>query len=286
MKDPVIGDWAWCIRDNAPFVDKRTIPDQSVPGGTPRGFAFAALDPASAVPVGAIYLGDFLDDQPPDRIAFEQALGLTSGDVAGATLADGWFQTLTEYADMTGQSHVKPLMPGRQKDGSFEIRLHLRGHSIIKRETFDPVRHLYVYETLKYRIPILKQRFPEHYRKEFWAWEQEYGFKIADIAPGEVSERPGTDKSDTFVEGGNTDLSSHTATGPDSGFSWGQKSAAQILVVAATDTADRTAGGSSWEWGRAEFDFSGNNLNAQIDCTNVSPTTETPPTVPVVMTKL
>lgn len=45
----------------------------------------------------------------------------------------------------------------------------------------------------------------------------------------------GTTKGDTFVEGSDTNLSSHTATGPNGGFSWSYTLGSDAIVIAATD---------------------------------------------------
>ena len=262
--DPVGNIEHWRLPTGAiAGVDMRNIPDQSVQGGTPHGYAFVAIDPAAPVPDGGIFLSNDLNTQPDDRIAAEQVLGLSSGDLAGVSVVDGEFAALTEYADMTGDNLVKPLMPGAQSDGSFEIRLHLKGHSIIKSERYNKGRHGYVEDVLKYRVPILKQRFGQKNAEEdFWVMERDYGIKIGDLVKGEISRRPGTTRTDTFTEGSDTDLSSHTN---DDGDSWTQQTAAHYTVLGASDVVERSSGGSTWEWARVDYDFSGDNLNSQID---------------------
>jgi len=68
---------------------------------------------------------------------------------------------------------------------------------------------------------------------------------------------------DTFVEASDTELSAHTATGPNSGFSWAEVSG-DADVTAATDNVLISAVLHA----RAETDLSSANIRSQVSCTS------------------
>jgi len=126
---------AWSLPGAVGLIDLRSLVD-TAREETVAGYAFAAyLEPVSNP--GAEYLGDNLHAiSESARSTIETSLALGES-VAADSLVDAVWNILTVFADSTGQERVKPLIPG----SNGMMRLHLGGHSEIKRERFKVGEH-------------------------------------------------------------------------------------------------------------------------------------------------
>lgn len=231
-------------------VDLRPIPAQAMAGGTPEGFGFFALDPAADAPGGSLYLGNDLNAALSDAVKrdAEERLNLSPGDFSLETLLDNGWLSLTNLADPTGDNRAKPLMP----TVAGNLELHLAGHSLVKSERFDKVRHPWV-------KAIVQQNFGDRAAVDpnvMRLLRLKYGFTPQEI----IGIRGGATAGDTFVESSDTDLSAHTATGPNGGFSW-VETTGDLDVVAASDDLDVSTSG----FARAESDLSSDDMRSEHD---------------------
>lgn len=105
-------------------LDLRHLPAQSAAGGTPVGFGCFGYNTEVTIP-GSVYLGiDFNAVIPDGKLAtLSAALGRTLP--SGTTVKDVLWETLTTFADATGQAGPKPL---RGNGGT--VRLLLGGETV------------------------------------------------------------------------------------------------------------------------------------------------------------
>lgn len=124
----------WHVPGALGLIDLRSLPQMSVTGGSPQGYAIATFaDPI--VDAGAVYLGD--DPTGPMPLArkrsMAQELGFDLRDLDSvSSLSSALWRVLTIMGDPTGASVVKPLSgPGRQ----YVISMGLTGFPL-RRERF------------------------------------------------------------------------------------------------------------------------------------------------------
>lgn len=144
-KDPAMPHWR--IPTGAiDGIDLRPNPARALPV-VAEGFSFCAFDPAADVPLGSLYLGNDLNGTLTDqqRRDAEEMLELSPGDFTLAGMLDNQWRVITDLADPTGENRVKPLMP----TVAGNLELHLDGHSVIRSERFDKVRHTWVIEMVQ-----------------------------------------------------------------------------------------------------------------------------------------
>lgn len=123
----VLGPWIWnAVAGEIPHwgppdasdgcLDVRSIPDQSVAGGSPKGFAIFSL-PDGAPDPGSDYrlLGTTLDAtvSPGDRTLIGSQLGV--GSLISPTLDVLMYELLTVKGDPTGDTFARPIMPTMQR---------------------------------------------------------------------------------------------------------------------------------------------------------------------------
>lgn len=132
-----IGQWEWaenCIgsegcwraphfEDNTGSIDLRSIPNQSVKGGTPQGFGVFTYS-TTVVDNNLVYLGSGKDGviSTLKRTAIQNKIGKT---IIGSNIKDVIYEFLTTHADATGENFAKPLMP--DKDLKMKINIGTEG---------------------------------------------------------------------------------------------------------------------------------------------------------------
>ena len=129
--------WANPSPSGVGSLDLRSLPQQGVAGGTPRGLGcFVTRQPDQNLDIP---LGDGLDAHVTMSVrrAVETVLDLPVGAVASDTPLDVLWELLTVHADPTGRARWKPLMP--TVEGNLELRWG--GFSLVRRERYDPARH-------------------------------------------------------------------------------------------------------------------------------------------------
>ncbi len=180
---------------------------------TVEGLAFVAIDPAAPAPKGGVYLGDDLNAEPPDRIAAEQALGLSSGDLAGLTVIVGGFAVLTEYSDPQGLTRVRSLTPNREG----ELAIKIQGHSTVYKEKFQWGVHPHtakVLSLLRSEFAIEKARDisndSDHYKRSLTALVDKYGLDSKEIDTTVSPLSRLTTITDSFTDSDAVSLDAHT----------------------------------------------------------------------------
>ncbi len=193
-------------------LDLRTIPEQATKI-TRLGYGFFAY-PQTVIIFDGLYLGDNLNSRLSIGIISELNTKFKTTFAANTALDFLW-ELLTLKADVSGLTRPRLLMP--TVDGDME--LHLRNHSIIRSEKFDPVKHPKVLElerenyrkvrseTLRFRTDKTfhrkyLQRLTEKYTLD---WRQ----FIPDDLPQETPLRRGTTITESFNQADGTVL------GPD-----------------------------------------------------------------------
>lgn len=132
--------WTWATQGLGSFwrlplsavggIDLRPLPAQSLAGGAPQGFAFAACRQS---PGGTAIASSFHMSETPATAGMQSAWQSAMGySPQGATLTDLLADQLTTGSDPSGQSGPKPLVPGT--DGV--LRILVGGHSEVWRQDF------------------------------------------------------------------------------------------------------------------------------------------------------
>lgn len=270
-----LSPWEWRTTDRAGWyapgspvglVDLRSLPECGRPGPGPQGYGFFAyVTPQTGLDLD---LGDgnsFLTVS--QRQAIRQRLGTDS--LVSTQILDLLWELLTQKADPTGQLRFKSLMP--MVGGVLE--LHLGGHSLVRAERFAPSQHPLVIPTYQDDYRRLREEDlahgSQHYRQVLGVWARKLGVPWESLIPPGLPQEPPlphrTTIGDTFVEAADTDLSLHTATGPNGGFSW-SKTVGDIDVIAATDVA-QTESSNARSSGRADSDLSTDDHYAEATAT-------------------
>jgi hypothetical protein len=263
-------------------IDLRPVSVQAEPGGVPQGFGLFVYNRQVSVP-GAVYFGSDLKRAltRQDRDSWKGLLSI-SEPLEGVTLEEVLWNTLTIHADATGRGRVKPLLP--RANGEMSLRLPSFG--LVRRKKIGPsdAEWSAVVGVLQGDYRRLRQEFldsypagdsrRESYKKVLGTWRLKYGVSdhrvfIPPDLPDEGYLRPDTTIGDTFVEASDTNLESHTPTGPNAGTGWAlvQGSSGDLLVRGATDDVSRTVS-SGRVSARMTDALSGDDHYAQASCTN------------------
>lgn len=260
----------WVPPAGAVGIDLRSIPGHATEG---MGLFW------SASPFGSDYRtfgrGTIQDLQwgAGERAVFASALGLRT--VIGNGLLDGLWDVLTVSADPTGDDRCKPIMPTRR--GNLELWLSGRA----RQKKFDkamseaaPVRDLLQRQYRVDRQDALdgKLNGDDRFHRRMLDWQcNKYNCDEDWIIPGDLPRETrlphSTTIGDTFVDTDDTDLASHTATGPNSGFSWTTIHAANVYEV---DTNQCHNDGASFGSARAGTALSGDDHYAKVDIVDAS----------------
>lgn len=291
-----LAPWEWNTTDNsdAPFwdapaaqfclrrIDLRPMPAQAELGGLPQGLGLFIYDRQVALP-GAAYFGSDLK-----RLMAQQERDLWKGllsisePLEGVTLEDVLWNTLTIHADASGRDRVRPLLP--QADGQMSLRLPSLG--LLRRKKLGPSDPEWdvVVQVLQEEYRRLRQEFinsyplgdarRDHYKKVLGGWRLKY--RVSDhrvFIPWDLPDEgwlsPSSTIGDTFVEASDTNLESHTPTGPNAGTGWAlvQGAFGDLVVRGAQDDLNYAVSGGSVS-ARMTDALSGDDHYAQASCSN------------------
>ena len=260
-------------------IDLRPISAQGQAGGAPEGMGIFTYTQDVDIPDAIAFGQDLVRELTEKEKDTWRGILNIQETLDGRTLKDVIWNILTIHADATGRDRSKPLMPTVR--GNLEMRMG--GFSLVKSEPFDIHTHpaksvvLGVLREDYRRIcaehrKIFRRGDPrqEHYKKVLGAWMRKY--RVSDhriFLPSELPDEgwlpPTTIIGDTFVEASDTDISSHTATGPNGGFSWTELTG-DTDIIASTDLAQHQSGLTASEL-RADSDLSTDDHYSQGDVT-------------------
>lgn len=266
----------WAPPPGAVGIDLRSIPDHAAPG-------FGLF--WSASPFGQEYRslgqGDIRDLRwkAGERAIFASALGRRT--VQGDGLLDGLWDVLTVSGDPTGDDRCKPLMPTRRK----HLDLVLSGHGRVRRANFDPgmAEAAPIRDALQRQYRAYRQAARDglmkddvHHRRILDMWHEKYGldedYFIPDDLPRETRIKHETTIGDTFTDTNGTNIEDHTATGPNSGFSWSTVGTATTFTVESNEINNS---GSGVTLVRADSDLSGDDHYAEATFTTAGSVSRT-----------
>ena len=193
-----------------------------------------------------VSLGTDLDANlsPAQVDGMEQALGLPRGGIQETQVIRLLRELLLAHYDATGATKWRPLRVNRRR----RSEIYLANLQLYE-EFVTPTHPAWQaeidgyqagYRHLRVTAPLeLAQRFTGAKMRTLGLTNPK------DILPPEYENDgfriPTTTIGDTFVEASNTDLTSHTATGPNGGFSWIEDSG-DADVIASTNDVDRQTG--------------------------------------------
>ena len=248
-------------------IDLRSLPSQSIAGGSPQGFGVFVY-PSTVSDPNLRFIGDSLTSSlsKPIKNLIETRLGFAQNSITKSLLNDVLFELFTSLADVSGSTRWKPLIPTIQGD----LELHLGGFSIIKSEKFNVVEHPFVFDVVKndwlnlITTPIQKRKVLGAIMKKYKISNEEL-FNIWKIPFVEALE-PTTLISDNFNRADNADMSVGAP------FSWTDVDGDwQIL----TNQAELVTAGGTARSARAESDLSTSDHSAYVDVTDLgTPTTD------------
>ena len=195
--DHCLGNWEWVVVEGrgfwrAPFkpnllglVDLRSIPQHAE--GIPEGYGLFVYDKIMSED-GLTCFGGLNDILTPQQK--EDVSRLLNVPLDGNTLLDLVWDALTNKADPTGVTNVKPLMPTRKGDLNF----HLGGHSLVRTEKFNPVKHSFVVEVeqenyRKIRERVLLGRYPEDFHRRYLTvLSEKYKLDYKEFIPSDLED--------------------------------------------------------------------------------------------------
>ena len=215
-----LGPWVWDTgSDTGPhwrapegcvgLLDLRSIPDQSVAGGSPLGYGLFVL-PDTAPDPGSDYrqIGDALDARidPMARGLIGSQLG--TGPLESPRLNALIYELLTVKADHTGDTFARPLMPGRRGRMGYGLA-GVRGYD--EAFQYDSIQHTAALQQLReqyredrraslngerlYRgVPDL-----EHYRRCLNVRRNKLGLPWHELVPPEFTGDPGPTPERTII---------------------------------------------------------------------------------------
>lgn len=208
--------WQWIVEDYSYWsvpnalgkIDLRSIPQMSMSGGTPQGYAVAAF-PGTITDPNAVFLGDDIRGAMPlgRRRGMARELGFSTNDLDSVSnLTDALWRVMTVLADPTGNLRHKPLMPKR--DGTLE--LNLTGYSTImskklipfQSEEWDNILNLLRNDYRIIRSETLKGNYNENaHRKFLMALKEKYRLNDTDIfIPDDLPKETPLPHSTTITE--------------------------------------------------------------------------------------
>ena len=255
-------------RDDAPWwSDWRSLPDQAMPA-TPQGWVLAGF-PTGVVPPNSVDLGDSLGALvlPARRADISNTLSL--GEALPGDTLDAVFQSLLiRMGDPTGQTRWRGIRASGR-------RLQLRiGDTVVLDEPFDETHSAWNHTRDIFRAAYRRNRaqvdagtMPLDALRRYTGHEmRKYGVTHEALLPPEHLADgwlpPRTTIGDTLVEGTDTLLTSHTATGPNGGFSWSKIEGTDFMTAYAdTDRAESDTDSNAIY--RADTDLSSDDQRTQ-----------------------
>ncbi len=230
----------WHRDDALWWSDWRSLPQQGTHGPAPQGWILAGF-PQGLVPPNSVDLGDSLGGlvRPGRRASMQSVLGLGE-QLPGDSLSDIFQSLLVRMGDPTSEARWR----GIRANGR---RLQLRiGGVVVLDEPFDEAHPAWSHTRDIFRAAYRRNRaqvdaglMPLEALQRYTGHEmRKYGVTHDALLPSEYLadgwRPPRTTIGDTFVEGSDTALESHTATGPNGGFGWSHIEATAFLTVYAT----------------------------------------------------
>ncbi len=209
-----IGPWEWQTGGAFPYwrapddcagcLDLRSIPQQSIAGGTPEGYGIFALR-ESAPPPGSSYrlLGNSLDARLSSEVRGIVGDQLRVGAIASFRLDLIMNELLTVKADHTGETFARPLMPQMNR----QMHISLAGQRVhSERFRHDSIQHqatiLQMHE--QYRTNRLKESKgelpPGHHLKILGFTVNKFGdVPWQEFVPPEFVNDPGPERPETTI---------------------------------------------------------------------------------------
>lgn len=251
------------------LIDLRTLPGHA---GATHGF-FATPDDAT---LSGDLLGEgHIASLAPDNRAAQAWRNATGVAPRGAHLLDWLEYTLTEAADPTGDTGVKPLVPTTR--GNLDI--HLGGHSLVRRRQFDltaahaaPVLDMLRREYAEHRERARAGQVrgpngidPEHHRRVLDVWARKYRVDNPEdvFIPRGLPREGRLPHQTSYTESFDQDDSS--TVGPD--LTWNELVGAWATNTNELECVEATARDKHI---RAEHDMSGSDNEAEITWESVS----------------
>ncbi|MCI0439812.1 MAG: hypothetical protein L0177_11880 [Chloroflexi bacterium] len=228
--------------------------------GLSTGYAFALMDSPPTHP-DAVALGE-LDEtlQASEAASIESLLGLGTGEIVARTPRLIIAELMQHHADYTRLARWTPIQPtirgnlevflGRGLIAARRYFLTDDSYSDMLRQAIREAQYRPIWQAVQDgKLP------PEHHRRLLTILMEKYRttdyeqFIPADL-PNETPLPRASTIGDTFVEASDTALASHTATGPNSGFSWTENvntgGGGDLTVIAATDDIEANSNASGY----------------------------------------
>jgi len=264
MKHYYKAQWEWfCEADkcywrsphgtNTGVVDLRSSIQAGKKGGLPEGFGvFSYADPQTIT--GAEYLG-----------------------TDSSVVADFIWGKLTIEADPTGVTAPKPVTGRFGK----EVALYLGGEKLKseefteahKQRTVDVFQHDYRQNVGMYPKALLQKWVGAKMKEIYGEMSNEKANLLVPVEhrKGVLWKKPETIIGDTFVDTNGVDLEAHTASGPNSGFSWSKLAGSSMEIQTNKVQRDTTTGHGDRDY-RADSDLSSDDMycKATIGSTGTS----------------
>ena len=275
-----LGAFTWNIPGAVGLDDLRTWSQMGARGGVPGGYAMAVLPNLSTRP-GTMFLTDDPTGSMPLAKRQDMAReidGLDTHDLDDvSSCAQAFWKIKTQMADPTRLNAVGPLSP----------RLDLQiGYSIPGFVTqYERFTGFADYPRVLEDIQLAYKNYREYYLTSFppeSKWHRHYlrildgyraKYRTSDYRqfqfnlPEEVPLPRGSIFGDTFVEGTDTAIASHTPTGPNAGTSW-VVNGGGFTIIAADDRASN-ANTNDEDIAHLSDSLSGDDQYAQGDVDNI-----------------
>lgn len=255
----------WCVPWSIGCLDMRSIPEQSQRGGTPGLGIFMATSPISDSNYDLLGTGNWHDIKPDQRgkdsLPKPKKYAVKGDDLVGMLL-----DLLTDAADPTGSSFVKPLIPTANN----KLELCLGGYRFTESFSWGNARTSKIKDAIRLEFQQVfdgakagKLKDAEHHLRVLDAYCEKYGvedFKEF-VPPAIQKDVPGPKKHETTITD-SFDRANADALGTSSeGWSW-TETEGDIDIL--SNQAKQGAAGAECI-ARAESDLSSSDLYSQAD---------------------
>ena len=254
-------------------LDLRPNAAQGAPTGLPEGYGLFVYTAPQSDPLLVRKIGEDRTDTlgPVNRSAIETLLGLSPGALQSNRISHAVAELLFDHADPQGDNRWKPV---RGAIGE-EVNITLGGvrwysaRVTASHAAWAARRDVFRVDYRRARSRVGSQDELDQLRR--WTGYEVRRNRLSgsdDILPTEHKSdgmlEPATTIGDTFVEASDTNLESHTATGPDSGYGWAAE-AGSMNVLEATDVGNVDSGNGTLSTFRAESSLSSDDMNVDMD---------------------
>ncbi len=278
--DPENDTWRAPGGDGIVGFDLRSLPKMSLAGGSPQGGGMFVYDGPRSHPELTLDLGS--DVERNLTLVEKSGLATMLGRPDGVIRTDKLWEAFNEMFlsddiyDPTGQTALKPRRGALHRPFHFDID----GIGRIQSERFTQAHPAYQATIEVFQADYRRNRAHvdrgeltfEILRKYTGSMMRRLTGRMGDdlvagLVPPEFErdkwEVPTTIIGDTFVEGSDTELSLHTATGANGGHSWAKADGADTDVIASIDRARQDTGTSVY---RAETALASDDHYTQAEC--------------------